>query len=68
MREAQAATIRAQYRFVDGYHVFTSEDVRGLYVASKDAREAFDKCLPGSRAAHQPETQDAVRDRTDDQL
>jgi len=46
MREAKAATVRTQYRFVDGYHVFTSEDVRGLYVASKDAREAFDSLCP----------------------
>jgi hypothetical protein len=40
-REAEAATIQAKYRVVDGCHVFTSEDV-GLYVAHMDAKEAFD--------------------------
>lgn len=35
-------TIAVKYRYVDGYHVFTSEDVRGLHVASKDAKKAFD--------------------------
>ena len=30
------------YRFVDGYHVFTSQDVRGLYVASRDPRKAYE--------------------------
>lgn len=44
--DQRVATIRTQYRFVDGYHVFTSEDVRGLYVASKDAKEAFDSVCP----------------------
>jgi hypothetical protein len=44
--EALVATIHAQYRFVDGYHVFTSEDVRGLYVASKDPEQAFDSVCP----------------------
>lgn len=31
---------------MDGYHVFTSEDVRGLYVASKDPKKAFDQVAP----------------------
>ncbi len=35
------ATIEVQYRFIDGYHVFTSEDVYGLYVASKNPETAF---------------------------
>jgi hypothetical protein len=30
------------YRFVDGYHVFTSQDARGLYVASRDPRKAYE--------------------------
>ncbi len=33
--------IEVQYRFIDGYHVFTSEDVYGLYVASKNPEKAF---------------------------
>jgi hypothetical protein len=46
VREATAGTIHATYRFVNGYHVFTSDDVRGLYVARKDARQAFDDVCP----------------------
>ena len=30
------------YRNVDGVHVFTSEDVRGLYVADRDPRRAYE--------------------------
>ena len=41
--ETAYGTIRAKYRFIDGYHVFTSEDVRGLYVASRDAKVAFEE-------------------------
>lgn len=44
--EAPAATVHVKHQFVDGYHIFTSDDVRGLYVASKDAREAFDSVSP----------------------
>lgn len=33
--------IRIRYKFVDGWHIFSSRDVRGLYVASKDAERAF---------------------------
>jgi hypothetical protein len=44
--EARTATVHVKYRFVDGYHIFTSDEVRGLYVASKDAREAFDSVSP----------------------
>ena len=31
------------YRNLEGVHVFTSEDVRGLYVASRDLREAYEE-------------------------
>ncbi len=37
-----SAFIDVEYRNLDGYHVFTSDDVYGLYVANKDARQAFD--------------------------
>ena len=36
-----AAAIRVNYRFVDGYHIYTSEDVYGLYVANRDATKAY---------------------------
>jgi len=45
-KAATLSTISVQYRNVDGYHVFTSADMRGLYVASKDARQAFDSVGP----------------------
>jgi hypothetical protein len=43
---ARAASIRVHYRFVDGYHVYTSDDVYGLYVANEDSRAAYDAVAP----------------------
>jgi hypothetical protein len=40
------ASICVRYKFVDGWHVFQSEDVDGLYVASTDARKAFEDVAP----------------------
>jgi len=40
------AAIRVSYRFIDGYHVYTSEDVYGLYVANRDPRAAFQAVAP----------------------
>jgi type I restriction enzyme R subunit len=39
---ARAASIRVHYRFVGGYHVYTSDDVYGLYVANQDPYVAYD--------------------------
>ena len=39
-------TIEAEYRHIEGYHVFTSKDVWGLYVARKDGRKAFEEVAP----------------------
>jgi hypothetical protein len=36
-------TVRVTYRNLDGVHVFTSEDVRGLYVAGRDIRQAYEE-------------------------
>ena len=41
-----AAAIRVAYRFIDGYHVYTSDDVYGLYVANQDAGKAYDAIAP----------------------
>lgn len=41
MSVESVTTIRVQYQFIDGYHVFTSEDVYGLYVASRNPEKAF---------------------------
>ncbi len=37
----KTASVCVKYRFVEGYHTFTSDDLRGLYVASKNAEKAF---------------------------
>jgi len=34
--------VQVKYEFIEGHHVFTSNDVRGLLVVSKDATTAFD--------------------------
>lgn len=39
-------SIRVDYKHVDGWHVFSSEKLPGLYVASKDAREAYEDIAP----------------------
>jgi hypothetical protein len=43
---AGQAAIRVNYRFIDGYHVYTSDDVYGLYVANRDAQAAYDAVGP----------------------
>ena len=40
------AVILVDYRVVEGWHVFTSDQVRGLYVAGPDQREAYDAVGP----------------------
>lgn len=37
----ESATVSVSYRFVDGRHVFTSDDVYGLYVSSDDPTKAY---------------------------
>lgn len=39
-------SICVEYKFVDGWHVFASEALPGLYVASQDAKKAFDDVAP----------------------
>ncbi|MBT2299300.1 hypothetical protein J7E70_02380 [Variovorax paradoxus] len=34
-------SVCARYRYADGWHIFDSEDLPGLYVASRDAEQAF---------------------------
>lgn len=46
MPKVSQATVAVEYRFIDGYHVFTSRDVYGLYVASRDPRKAYDAVAP----------------------
>lgn len=43
---AVSAAITVNYRFIDGYHVYTSSDVYGLYIANQDARAAYDAVGP----------------------
>lgn len=42
----QTTAIRVTYRFIDGLHVYTSDDVYGLYVANRDPRRAYDAVAP----------------------
>ena len=43
---ARSAAIRVNYRFIDGYHIYTSSDVYGLYVANADSQAAYDAVGP----------------------
>ena len=42
MIDETVMTVRVQYKHRDGWHVFSSNDVPGLYVASKDPLKAYD--------------------------
>jgi hypothetical protein len=35
--------VNVMYRNIDGVHVFTSKDVRGLYVAGRDLRQTYEE-------------------------
>ena len=37
----EITSIRVDYKFVDGWHVFSSEQIAGLYVASQDPERAY---------------------------
>ncbi len=39
-------SICARYKHADGWHVFQSDDLPGLYVASKDAERAYNDIAP----------------------
>ena len=39
-------SICVRYKCVDDWHVFQSEEVPGLYIASRDARLAFEDVAP----------------------
>ncbi len=39
-------SVCVRYKYVDGWHVFSSDDVAGLYVASTDAEKAFNDIGP----------------------
>lgn len=42
----QTTVIRVTYRFIDGLHVYTSDDVYGLYVANRDPQRAYAAVAP----------------------
>lgn len=46
MTEHAKTSICAHYKSVDGWHVFYSDELPGLYVASKDAEAAFMDVAP----------------------
>ncbi len=37
----RAVTIRVDYTYRDGYHVFSSSQLQGMYVVSRDAEAAY---------------------------
>jgi len=40
-KSVETATVTVNYRFIEGQHVFTSEDVYGLYIAFSDPSKAY---------------------------
>jgi len=46
MADTAPTTVKVQYRNRDGYHIFTSDQVFGLYVATRDAGRAVDQLQP----------------------
>ena len=42
----KTGTVAVLYGFRDGYHVFTSDELYGLYIASKDPETAFNGIVP----------------------
>lgn len=40
------SVILVDYRIIDGWHVFTSDQVRGLYVANPDQHLAYESVAP----------------------
>lgn len=45
-REMEATSIEIFYKHVDGWHVFTSDALPGLLVASRDAEKAYNDIAP----------------------
>lgn len=35
------SSVCVRYKYADGWHVFQSDDIHGLYVANKDARTSY---------------------------
>lgn len=46
MADQAPTTVTVNYRNVDGYHIFTSDQVFGLYVATKHAERAVAALQP----------------------
>ena len=45
-----AVTVRVSYEHAEDYHIFTSAEVGGLFIASKDQEKAFDSVAPAIEA------------------
>lgn len=43
---SEVTSIGVQYKHAEGWHVFFSDDLPGLYVASEDPRKAYDDIAP----------------------
>lgn len=44
--QGSPSVIFVDYRVIDGWHVFTSEQIRGLYVANPDQHLAYESVAP----------------------
>ncbi len=43
MERKLLGTVKVEYSSREGYHIFTSPDLRGLYVANKDPEKAYNE-------------------------
>lgn len=45
----KATVVEVSYQCVDGYHLFTSRDIKGLFIGSSDCEKAFTDVSNGIR-------------------
>ena len=46
MKHTPITLVRIHYQFIEGHHIFTSDDIDGLLVMSKDAETAYRDVAP----------------------
>lgn len=46
MERKLLGTVKVEYSSREGYHIFTSPDLRGLYVANTDPEKAYNEVAP----------------------
>lgn len=43
MKRDLSGTVKVEHSYREGYHIFTSPDLRGLYVANRNPEKAFNE-------------------------